>query len=284
MTQTINERFAMKKTTLLTGAVAAGVVFGLSVSRLAAYTMVWETNKFDSDLGTWTLQFNNFANGNNVDWQNSANAGGTAGELGGRFADAVQTAYVARPLDFTVNLNDPLWFRGIVTITNTEQFSVGSGQDLNVWIGYFNTSDPNNNRMGWRTLTPSSTDPAAPFRGRARVNNGGNATGAIPMTQGVSYAFEARWQPNGDGLTGTFSGFIGSTSWNIANYSASNAGSYDAFGIFWSESAATPGLNYYIYFDNLEYLVPVPEPSVCGLGLLGVGALAASRALRRRRI
>ncbi len=249
---------------------AGCAVLCLSASRLGAshVTMVWETNRFDSDLGNWTLQLNNFANGNNVDWQNSNRAGGTAGELGGRFADAVQTAYVARPLDFTLDINHEMRFRGIVTITNTEQFSVGSGQDLNVWIGYFNTSDPNNNRLGWRTLTPSSTPPTAPFRGRPKINNGSNAASAISMTQGVSYAFEAWWQPNGDNNTGTFSGFIGSTSWNVANYVA-GPGTYDAFGIFWSESSATPNLNYYIYFDNVEYLVPVPEPSAAVLGLIG---------------
>lgn len=273
----------MKTTILFAIGVAASAMLGVSVPRLGAYPMVWETNTFDTDLGNWTLQVNNFASGNNVDWQNSNRAGGTAGELGGRFADAVQTAYVARPLDFTIDINHEMRFRGVITITNTEQFSVGSGQDLNVWIGYFNTSDPNNNRLGWRTLTPSSTAPTAPFRGRPKINNGANASSAISMTQGVSYPFEAWWQPNGDNNTGTFSGFIGSTTWNVANYAA-GAGTYDAFGIVWSESAATPGLNYYIYLDNLEYLIPIiPEPSVSALGLLG-GLVFAGRVWLRCRV
>lgn len=264
----------MKKTTLFATGVAAWALLGASVSRAdVTITMIWETNTFDSDLGNWTLQFNNFANGNDVDWRNTDRAGGTPGEVGGRYADAVQTAYVARPLDFTITLTNEMRFRGIVTITNTEQFSVGSGQDLNVWIGYFNTSDPNNNRMGWRTLTPSSTDPNAPFRGRPRINNASNPIGAVSMTQGVSYAFEARWQPGTNPGDGTFSGFIGSTSWSQTLTGLT--GSYDAFGIFWSESSATPNLNYYIYFDNLEYQVPVPEPSAAALGLVGGVALLA---------
>lgn len=258
-------------------------MFWLGVSPLGAYPMVWETNRFETDLGNWTLQLNNFATGNDVDWRNSSLAGGTAGELGGRFADAVQVAYVARPLDFIIDINHEMRFRGIVTITNTEQFSVGSGQDLNIWIGYFNTSAPDANRMGWRTLTPSSTAPTAPFRGRPRINAGANASAAVNMTQGVSYAFEAWWQPNGDTNTGTFSGYIGSTSWSVTNYAA-GASTFDAFGIFWSESSATPGLNYYVYFDNFEYLVPVPEPGPILLGLIGATGLAVRGLWRRRRV
>lgn len=273
----------MKKTTLFAIGVATSAVLGLSVSRLGAYPMVWETNTFDTDLGNWTLQVNNFANGNDVDWRNSNRAGGTAGELGGRFADAAQVAYVARPLDFTIDITHEMRFRGIVTITNTEQYVFGSGQDLNVWIGYFDTANPDANRMGWRSYTPASTgDPNAPLRGRGRVNAGSN-TSYIPMNQGQSYAFEAWWQPSATPGIGTFSGFIGSTTWNMSNYNAGTNATYNAFGIFWSESVATPGLNYYIYYDNLEYLVPiVPEPSVGALGLLGGFAFAGFAWGRRR--
>jgi hypothetical protein len=38
--------------------------------------MVWETNNFNGGVGNWTITQNDTANGNNVGWQNSGNAGG----------------------------------------------------------------------------------------------------------------------------------------------------------------------------------------------------------------
>ena len=268
----------MKRMNLLQAGGTAIVSLLLVVSTCQAYQMVWENNYFGSDEGNWTMQQNNYANGNNFGWVNSSLAGGTPGELGGRIADFNQTTYLFRSLDYTIDLNHEMHFRGKVTISNPEAWAFGSGQDINVWVGYFSSADPDNNRLGWRTYTPSASGATQPLRGRARVNGGSNYGYGI-LTQDVSYNFEAHWVPSGlNNGYGTYSGFIGSYTWNDLNYNA-GTGSYDVFGLVWKESTVTVGLNYYAYFDNFEYLVPVPEPSAAVLVMVG-GGLALW--LRRR--
>ena len=272
----------MKKMKNLLAGITITALF-LAAPSSQAYTMQWEPNPFTSDEGNWTIQENNSANGNNFGWVNSSRAGGTAGELGGRIADYVQKAYVLRELDVPINSGDEMHFRGILMMTNTEQFVTGSGQDVNVWLGYFDKATaPEGSRMGFRTYSPSTTgDPAASYRGRARMNGGANQS-YITINQGVSYEFEAWWQPSATPGVGTFSGHIGATSWNVANYNA-GTGTYDMFGVAWSESSATPGLNYYLYLDNLEYLVPIPEPSAALMVMLGGPALWLTRRVRNLR-
>jgi hypothetical protein len=60
--------------------IVIAIVMGLAGSAWAA------TETFDSDLGNWTdLASGNTDGDNDYGWQNSSNAGGSAGEAGGTF-------------------------------------------------------------------------------------------------------------------------------------------------------------------------------------------------------
>jgi hypothetical protein len=58
---------------------------------------------------------------------------------------------------------------------------------------------------------------------------------------------------------------------------------FDAFGLWWDESADQPTLIQEVYFDNMEYLVPVPEPSTGLLAGLGIVGLWLGNRVRRGR-
>jgi hypothetical protein len=258
-------------------ACATAVLFLGQLSGHAA--SAWETNGFTSSLGNWSLELNNTANGNNVQWVNSSHAGGAAGELGGTFTRHTSLAYEARYFDgATFSLNDELWARGSFAFTNTGLTWNG----LNPYVAYFNTADVSNNRFGFRILEPTSGG-TADYRARLRVNGTQQATTAALFVQGTAYDFEFHWVPSGlnDG-SGTYSGNIGPyTFTNI--YAAQPVGSYDAFGIYWAESADQITNTVDGFFDDLEYLVPVPEPSAIWLGALGLVTLGVTQRVRNWR-
>ncbi|MDW8309877.1 MAG: Ig domain-containing protein, partial [Verrucomicrobiales bacterium] len=216
----------------------------------------WKTNRFDSDYEDWTFQVNNFAFGNDFDWRNSNIAGGAPGEIGGRVWDNTNLFFFARPLIQPMTLTNQLHIRGLVVITNTELYTNVSGADLNVWMAYFNSSAPDSNRMGWRSVTPSSTGAGsvfAPYRGRGRVN-AASQPGNINIPQGVSTPFEVKWEPTSPPGIGTFSGKIGTTTWNLVGNDANPGAVFDRIGLFFRETGVTPTLRYYMYFDNIEWL------------------------------
>lgn len=236
----------------------------------------WETNGFSSGLGNWSLELNNTANGNNVQHVNSSLAGGNAGELGGTFTRHTSLAYVARYFDGpTTSLNDELWVRGSFSFTNTAQTWNG----LNPYVAYFNTADVSNNRFGFRILEPA-TLPTDNYRARLRVNGTQQATTAALFVQGTAYDFEFHWVPSGlnDG-SGTYFGNIGSYTFTNL-YAAQPVGNYDAFGIYWTESADAITVTVDGFFDDLEYLVPIPEPSPVWLGVLGLLAFGLTQRVR----
>ena len=259
---------------------AAAILLG-PVSGNAA--MFWETNKFDTGAGNWAITYNNTANANNVDWLNSNLAGGTAGELGGTFARHTSSAFYGRLLDSTITFNDAMHWRGVFSSTNTY-----ANWNNSVFIGYFNTTealaDSEVNYIGWRNREPTtSTSTTEGFRSRARIGVQGNLSSPNGQyLQGQSYAFDVEWVPSGlnDG-SGTFSGSIGGWSFSQAYAAQSSGPGFEAFGIWWDESAIDPNIKFDAYFDNLEYLVPeVPEPSAIALTFLGAVALCIRRRMR----
>jgi len=246
----------------------------LAASSGYAYYMAWESNDFSGGPGNWILTQNNTANGNNVDWVNSNRAGGAAaGELGGTVARHVDTAFYGRYLDIPVTLNDELWFRGRFSVTNTYQTANNS-----IYIGYYDTASDNANYIGWRTREPSS-GPTGNFRSRARINIGGSGTNRDldqALGQGVSYTFDLHWVPSGanDG-TGQWTIRLGNFGPTTYNYTTPvTSPSFDMFGLWWDESGTDPNIRFEVWFDDLEYLVPVPEPSMVSLlagGLVFLG-------------
>ena len=59
---------------------------------------------------------------------------------------------------------------------------------------------------------------------------------------------------------------------------------FDAFGLWWDESAIDPNVKFDAYFDNLEYLVsPIPEPSSIALTVLSAALLCFRMRVRSLR-
>lgn len=257
-----------------------------------ATTMVWETNNFNGGAGNWTITYNNSANGNNVDWRNSSLAGGTGGEIGGTFARHTSAAFFGRLLDFTVTLNDPMHMRGVFSSTNT-----ALTWNSSVSIGYFNSAealaDNPANYVVWRNREPN-VGGTENYRARARISAQAQQNSpALTFVQGQSYTFDVEWIPSGlnDG-SGTFQGNIGGsgppTGTNFWTFSQilgaqSSGPGFDAFGLWWDESAIDPTVTFDAYFDNFEYLVPVPEPSPALLASGGMLVLWLANRLRRAR-
>jgi hypothetical protein len=250
----------------------------VAVPTSQATDMVWESNTFDTDTGAW-FGYNNTANGQNVQWLNSNLAGGTAGELGGSVTRSTSVSFYARNLDVNIDFNQPMHWRGTFS-ANSDLLTTWN---MSVYIGYFNLNEALSggldNFIGWRSREPSTPDGL--FRARARIAVQSNLSSDYVLPQSVGIPFDAEWVPNGDG-SGTFLGTLGDPgnpywSWNQA-YGATSAGpGFDMFGLWWHESNNDTTVGFDTYFDNLEYLVSVPEPSAISLGLIGLAALLMAR-------
>lgn len=259
----------------------------LAVSPSQAY---WETNSFTGGVGTWDISYNNTANGNNVDWVNSNLAGGSTGEMGGTYARHSSSAFYGRYLGSPMTLNDPMIWNGVFSFTNTYQTWNNS-----VYIGYFNTTaaladNVTTDYVAWRVREPNS-GVTGPYRSRAQMSVGNvelarqsSPQSPAPYAQGASYAFHVQWIPSGlNNGAGVFSGSIGSYTFTQTVGPQANVGSFDAFGLFWDESAIDANVKFDGYFDNVEYLVGIPEPSAAMLLVLGSSALWLTRRVRSLR-
>jgi hypothetical protein len=214
--------------------------------------LAWKTNTFDSGLGSFTLLSHNHDGGLDLDWRNSAYAGGPPGELGGLIVRRQDMSpYVAEPLFRSVALNEDLWFRGSLTCSN-----IDAGSDF--FIGFFD--NVGFARMGLKIREPSG----GPFR--ISVEPGG-----VKLTPTLASAttnhFDIHWIPNTnfDGTTdgsGTlyyaFTGDgVSDTTPGSVSYSAANGVAFNAFGLLAPAQGSTDTRSYYVYLDNVEYTAPV---------------------------
>jgi len=207
----------------------------------------WTTNNFDSGLGNWTLQSHNHDGGYDFGWQNSTNAGGPAGELGGHFVRRSDfTAYVLEPLSRPVSLNEDLWLTGTMMFSNINM-------NADTFLGYIDTNsgarfglkirEPNNGF--WRFNT-------GPVNANTKINNTlANATVA---------EFVLHWIPSGQGDgSGSVTGMLAGaeiTATLPLTFPASGE-TYNAFGRFVPTQGDTDtNRNSFQYFDNLAYVVP----------------------------
>jgi len=238
------------KVTDVSSQTATSAVVNVSII-VAGYQapLQWETNNFDTGLGTFTLASQNHTSGFDFDWRNSANAGGPPGELGGIVVRAATTApYVTEPLDRRVSLNEDLWFTGTMMFSNVSAAS-------DIFIGYLDTASTSNPRMGLKIREPSGTD----FRFAVEPNSGLNKiTSAANLPPLTVASFELHWVPtgNGDG-SGTLTGVVNNVSFSFDYSGAPNAATYNAFGWLAPSQGNDDLTKYYsAYFDNLQYVAP----------------------------
>jgi hypothetical protein len=257
-----------KPISLLTGILFAGVL----CASAASYT---ET--FDTSLGSWTTTGNLTVNGMNLGWQNSANAGGTAGEAGGlitRYFGANGPSDMPYMLDTVHFTGAPLDLTSTITVSGSMYLNdVTASQDLN--FGYFNSTDPSNQRLVIRVLSPSSGGTGLwRFRTAANGTSGNRVTVANNTWNNAPLTFDLTWTPTGGGA-GTLSGDV----WNGANQLilpsaavGANSAVFDSFGI-WVDSASSTGTtSQNEFFDNITYTV-IPEPAAGLLLAMGMAAL-----------
>jgi len=207
----------------------------------------WETNNFDSGLGTWTLQSQNHEGGFDFGWQNSTNAGGPAGEMGGHFVRRSDISpYVAEPLSRPVSLNEDLWIVGSMMFSNVDM-------NADTFLGYLDTNsgarfglkirEPNNGY--WRFNT-------GPINANTKINN--------TLADKAVAQFVLHWIPSGDGdgsgsVTGMLAG-AAITATVPLTFPASGE-TYNAFGRFVPTQGSTDTNRHsFQYFDSLAYVVP----------------------------
>lgn len=212
----------------------------------------WTTNSFDSGLGSFTLQSRNHEGGFDFGWQNSTNAGGPAGELGGLFVrSSTNPCYVAEPLSRLVTLNEDLWFHGSMMFSN-------ANMNGDTFLGYIDTNSLA--RFGLKIREPSGS-----AGWRFNIEPGNIKITANLLLDKTVGQFELHWIPSGlgDG-SGTLTGMVASVAFPDQVYASPNAATYNAFGRFVPTQGDTDTNRHsFQYFDNLAYRVPaVPKLEV----------------------
>jgi hypothetical protein len=263
-----------------------GVALGGWPVSTHAQSLAVET--FDLDLGGWNTSFGNHAGGFDFDWSDTQNAGASAGELGGLFVRVneptgdlsmpriLDTASFAQPL----TLNQALSASGMMYLHD-----VFGDAGLDVHIGYYNESNPVNERLIIR-LSPNSFN-VWRFRTAANASQG-TRVDAGDQFDSVPLEFHFDWVPSGlNNGTGTLTGTVSDGVTTLVLDSplvGSNTATLDSFGV-WADTASTTDVNrqQLMYFDDVTYTVPEPSSVVLGVGaLLGSALLLRLRAAGRR--
>ncbi len=192
---------------------------------------------FDTDLGNWTLEYNNHDGSNDFGWSNSNNAGGAsgAGEAGGQVGRHT-FAYVADELDAEYTSADTLRMAGVMNLNDT-------GADGHHFLGFFHYDSGN---PGAQTIKIGFdiVEPGGGFRVGHYFDGNENqgSIGEIPSNQAVS--FDVTYE------NGVFSGTWGSNTFtkNVGNFS----GTVNAIGMG-SSMGEDDSPNFQFHIDDMEY-------------------------------
>ncbi|MBX7106641.1 MAG: hypothetical protein K1X57_21380 [Gemmataceae bacterium] len=231
-------------------------------------------------LGTGT-------NNNDFGYRTTANAGGAAGEAGGRFTRTTSTRYYAdRNLGTPLPLSTPITASGRLDISDGNSADLGPG----LVIGHFNPATAASIGIYFNAQleTPYGLymdaivrlGPSAIIQ--TRITNS-------PMAF-VDRTWNYTWDPVGGiygagRLTTTVSGPDGGTVViDVTAAQAAVAPVFDSFGMY---AAAVSSVNQptwlvETYIDDVSYTAAVPEPSSIVLATMGV-LVPGARWLRRRR-
>ena len=225
------------------------IVLGLAGSAWAL------TETFDTDLGNWAdLASQNTDGDNNFIWQNSINAGGSAGEAGGAFGRHTWS-YIGDDLGVTLTSSDTIEMSGKLYLDEGD----GGGP---IWLGFFNTSSF---QLGLQITEPDSSGIGDPFR--VYLSNGDIEEGTMyEVAQDTAVTFDLTYNGSGT-LSGTLAGQAVSRS--------ISPGSITAMGMGTMKDSTSADQYNYMYVDDVTY---TPEPAT--IALLGMGSLVL---LRRRK-
>lgn len=251
-------------------ATSAVVNVSIFVPSTCPKPLVWTSNNFGASLGSFSLTVSNHAPSPgypqyafDLDWSNTSNAGGPAGELGGRVIRTTVAPYVAAPLAQALSRNDHLWFR-----CNMAYSDLGSANS-DVFFGYFDTNTFA--RVGFKVNNPSGSSGGWRFRTEPDGNRPylHEAFPGCVIPNGQAATVEFHWIPSG---LGDGSGTVTGTVANVAftkTWTNTTAATFNAFGLFVpAQGADEPNLEFNAWFDTVQYKVW----GVIGLTLQRMGA------------
>ncbi len=223
-----------QKLTFLAFIVLLTVPFGTMV---CAATI---TETFDSDLGNFDTAVNNRVNGNDWGWSNTNNAGGTAGELGGREKRTGDDYVCDATLGGSLTENDAIIMRGKGWLRNDDADGV-------FFVGYRAVGG------GSGSLGIVLEEPKDDTSGRFRMTlkaGGAESDTYWPVPDDTPFEFDLSYNPVTKVLSGTING-------QFATADIGTVGSFsvDAFGVF--DTSSDSRSQYFDFaFDDLEYTLP----------------------------
>ncbi len=244
----------------------------LTNNYVAPHTLPLYTNDFTDGAKTFTYVRSNGVTRtytSDFGWRSTADAGGSAGEVGGLFlrCNAAEAQAIGVPLGSPVNFYfDGLWAAGTVVITNPTTL----GSDGNIRIGYA-ASNSFGTDLSFNIQPPGVTPD---ITGALRLSPLGAPN--IPAPYDAPFSFEVRWQPSplGNGYLAktklvtstTFGGGYAATQYAI-NSRGTPSTALNCFGVGSWGSASSARTNVWLLSaDNLTYVVPKPrlQPSLSG--------------------
>lgn len=205
--------------------------------------LVW-TETFSGGTGYFKASNLNHANGNDIDYSFSVNAGGSVGEVGGTFVKTLTTAagYIADPtLGGPISLSNNVVLRGQIYLRNLNA-------NGNYFIGFTTATNNFTGPLGLNLAEPGGGfEPN--FRGRSLVGALVSARYGVAPEIPVPFSFE--WNAAAGVLTANVNGqTIYSTNLTVATttYNTLTIAAYSANSIDATRKAQ-------IYFDNLTYSI-----------------------------
>jgi hypothetical protein len=199
------------------------------------------TETFDSDLGNFDTAVNNRSGGNNWGWSNTSNAGGSAGELGGREKRTGDDYVCDATLGGSLSENDAIIMRGKGWLRDDNADGV-------FFIGYRTPGG------GGGTLGIVLEEPKDYTSGRFRMTleaGGAESDTYWPVPDDTSFEFDLSYDPVTEVFSGTINGQFATT----ADNGTVGSFSVDAFGVF--DTSGDSRSQYFDFaFDDLEYTLP----------------------------
>jgi hypothetical protein len=269
------------KTVKITAAALAGLVL---IALPAAWAAV-VSNNFDTDPG-WT-GVSNQDGFNNYGYTNSAVAGGSPGEVGGRFQRrGYESFYGDTSWGGSFNLNQAFFASGKYDATNTGTMNSGGT------IGHFSEGAADRSSIGVGFSEANILPFASFFRAYPllQLSDGSAVAGTVtnlPVNGNYwfSYAYDPLSGVNAQGrlsltitnATGTlFTSFVDLTSGQRAI-----GATFDAWGMYGGAANNTAEFGE-VYIDDVLYAVPEPEPATVALLVTGAALCVGRRRLWRK--
>lgn len=199
---------------------------------------------FDGGLGEFDTEVDNRSGSSDWGWSNSNNAGGTAGELGGKEKRSGGGYVCDATIGGSLKENDSIIMRGKGWLKNINA-------DENFFVGYKELGKVGS-KVGIAITEPKS-DTSGKFS-FFLVAGGAQSDTCWPVADGTPFEFDLSYDPDTQVLSGAINGQFATT----ADNGTAGKFSVDSFGVF--ETTRFARSNYFNFaFDDFEYTVVGPK-------------------------